>query len=92
VNSFLLELFQYLHPSSTKRELRNHFVGASHVAFEVEDVDATYSELTSAGFSSINPPVDIHRDGRRVARGMYALDPDGISVEVFQEFADVIST
>jgi len=25
-----------------------------------------------------------------VARAMYGLDPDGISIELFQEFADVV--
>src|SRR5688572_21753255 len=33
----LLELFQYINPTSTPRELKNNFVGASHVAFEVEN-------------------------------------------------------
>ena len=34
---FLLELFQYVNPPSTSRELSNNFVGSSHVAFEVDD-------------------------------------------------------
>lgn len=89
---FLLELFQYVNPPSAKRELQNHYVGSSHVAFEVEDIDVVYSQLKSAGYGAINSPVDVVRDGRRVARGMYALDPDGISVEIFQEFADVVSS
>ncbi|MCC7085079.1 MAG: VOC family protein [Pirellulales bacterium] len=89
-NGFLLELFQYLNPPSVKRELRNHYVGSSHVAFEVDNIDALYAKLKSSGYSSINPPVDIVRDGQRVARGVYALDPDGISVEIFQEFTDIV--
>lgn len=91
VNDFVLELFQYINPPSTKRELGNYFVGASHVAFEVEDVDEMYDTITAAGYSSINPPVDVVRDGVTVARAMYALDPDGISVEMFQEFEDVVA-
>ena len=42
------------------------------------------------GYGSINPPVDVIRDGRKVARAMYALDPDGISLEMFQEFEDIV--
>lgn len=92
VHGFLLELFQYVNPPSTQRELRNDFVGSSHLAFEVDDVDTQYDLLKSAGYDAINPPVDIVRDGKRVARGMYALDPDGISVEMFQEYADIVSS
>lgn len=91
VNEFLLELFQYENPGGRKRELDNTFVGASHVAFEVEDIDAEYQTLKAAGYTSINPPVDVERDGKIVARAMYALDPDGISVEMFQEFHDLVN-
>ena len=91
VNEFLLELFQYENPRGRKRELDNTFVGASHVAFEVEDIDAEYQTLKAAGYTSINPPVDVERDGRIAARAMYALDPDGISIEMFQEFHDLVS-
>lgn len=90
VNGFLLELFEYMNPPSTKRELANYYVGSSHIAFEVEDIDAVYKKLLSAGYSSINDPVDVIRGGHRVARCIYALDPDGISVELFQEYADVV--
>ena len=90
VNEFLLELFQYVHPRSAKRELNNHYVGASHVAFEVDDIDRQYEQLQAHGFTAINPPTDVMRDGKKVARAIYALDPDGISVEMFQEFANVI--
>lgn len=91
VNEFLLELFEYVNPPSTKRDLSNYFIGSSHVAFEVDDIDAQYKTLTDAGYGAINPPVDIERDGEKVARALYALDPDGISVEMFQEYADIIS-
>lgn len=90
VNEFLLELFQYVNPPIEKRRLSNHFVGASHVAFEMDDIDATYAALVKAGYGAINPPVDVVRDGHRVARAIYAVDPDGISVEMFQEYADIV--
>jgi catechol 2,3-dioxygenase-like lactoylglutathione lyase family enzyme len=90
-NEFLLELFQYVNPASEKRKLSNHFVGSSHVAYEVDNIDKQYELLKSNGYGAINPPIDVVRDGRRVARAMYALDPDGISVEMFQEFDDIVS-
>ena len=90
VNEFILELVQYVHPKVEARPQENRYLGASHVAFEVDDVDAMYTQLKEAGFGSINPPTDVDRDGVVVARAMYALDPDGISIEMFQEFEDVI--
>ncbi|MBI2504372.1 MAG: VOC family protein [Candidatus Latescibacteria bacterium] len=89
---FLLELFQYLNPPVEKRPLSNHFAGASHLAFEVKDIDGQYARLRSAGYRSISPPVDVIREGKKVARAFYALDPDGISVELFEEFADVVAS
>jgi len=91
VNEFILELFQYVNPPAETRRLSNHFVGSSHVAFEVDDIDDQYARLQAAGFGAIHSPVDVVRDGRIVARAIYALDPDGISVEMFQEYSDVVS-
>jgi glyoxylase I family protein len=91
INDFVLELFQYENPPGTTRELGNHFVGASHLAFEVDDIDAESERIKAAGYTSINPPVDVDRGGIVVARAMYALDPDGISVELFQEYHDVVA-
>lgn len=90
VNEFVLEIFQYVNPPGTKREQSNYYVGSSHVAFEVDDIDRHYEQLKAHGVAPINPPVDIIRNGRKVARAMYALDPDGISVEMFQEYEDVV--
>ena len=79
-----------MHPEVEARPQENRYLGASHVACEVDDVDAIFAQLTEAGYGSINPPTDVDRDGVVVARAMYALDPDGISIEMFQEFEDVI--
>ncbi|MCI0335422.1 MAG: VOC family protein [Planctomycetes bacterium] len=87
---FILELFQYINPPIVRRELRNFYVGSSHVALQVDDIDSQYDNLRSHGFAAISPPVDVVRDGRRVARAMYALDPDGISVEMFEEYTDIV--
>ena len=90
VNDFILELVEYKNPVGRKRELDNPFIGSSHLAFEVDDVEAVYRLLRDAGYDAINPPVDVERDGIAVARAMYGLDPDGISIEIFQGFEDVI--
>ena len=90
VNDFILELVEYKNPVGRNRELDNSFIGSSHLAFEVDDVDVVYELFRDAGYGAINPPVDVERDGIAVARAMYGLAPDGISIEIFQEFEDVI--
>ena len=40
---------------------------------------------------AINPRVNVKREGAVVARACYGLDPDGISIELFQEFADLVA-
>ena len=90
-NEFVLELVQYINPKVESRVQENKYLGASHLAFEVDDVDGMYEELVAGGFGSINPPTDVERSGKVVARAMYALDPDGISIEMFQEYEDVIN-
>lgn len=89
VSELLLELVEYINPVGQKRNLDNPFIGSSHLAFEVEDVDVVYALLKEAGYGAIHPPVDVERDGVAVARAMYGLDPDGISIELFQEIEDV---
>lgn len=90
VHEFLLELFEYINPPGQVRPLANPFVGASHLAFEVDGIDALYEKLTAAGYRATSPPVDVERDGAVVARAFYALDPDGITVELFEEYGDLV--
>jgi catechol 2,3-dioxygenase-like lactoylglutathione lyase family enzyme len=84
--SVLVELIHYLNPPSQKRQMQNHFVGSSHLAFEVDDIDGIYRRLHDSGCRFISDGVvDVVRDGKLVARSVYALDPDGISLEMFEQ-------
>ena len=66
--------------------MQNHFVGSSHLAFEVDDIDGIYRRLHDSGCRFISDGVvDVVRDGKLVARSVYALDPDGISLEMFEQ-------
>ena len=54
----MLELLEYrTPPSDTQRPLLSHCLGASHVAFQVDDIAASKAELESKGvrfYSGIN--------------------------------------
>jgi catechol 2,3-dioxygenase-like lactoylglutathione lyase family enzyme len=82
----MLELLQYVGPAPTVLAQRRFDAGHSHLAFTVDDVDATRSRALSAGALDCSPPVTLHEPGSswdRV-RVCYARDPDGRTIEFVQ--------
>lgn len=57
--------------------------GYGHVAFSVDDVDATHARLTSEGFEP-RKLVDFAPGGEVIARFFFIKDPDGYEIEVLQ--------
>jgi len=80
-----LELLEYKSPrSETERPLLSNNIGASHVAFLVEDIQATKTELEGKG-------IDFYSDVNVVDEGVlagwrwvYFEDPDGYPLELVQ--------
>lgn len=81
---FIIELIQWRNPAGQKRDMSLFHAGASHVAFEIDDMAAEYKRMRKAGVKFISSPVDIIRDGRLIAKCCFALDPDGIAVEMYE--------
>ena len=50
----------------------------------VENIQEAYSELKVKGVEFRSPPVEITHGANRGGWGVYLLDPDGITVELFQ--------
>ena len=71
-------------PPGKVREMQNYYVGASHVCFLVDDLEAEYKRLCAAGVRFTSPPVDIVREGKLLGCTLYLIDPDGITVELDQ--------
>jgi catechol 2,3-dioxygenase-like lactoylglutathione lyase family enzyme len=82
----LLELLEYTNPRGIPYELRNCDVGSVHVCFEVDDIRASYAEMTETGVSFNHPPIQIGEEGGELAGYwfVYFRDPDGIQLELFQ--------
>jgi catechol 2,3-dioxygenase-like lactoylglutathione lyase family enzyme len=80
----LLELFQFFHPETIRQQVGYHGLGSSHLAYEVQDLAALHRRLLEGGHRVISPPTDIVRDEKLLGSGMYALDPDGIVLEMFE--------
>ena len=79
-----LELFEYVVPGGQKTDLHTQHVGSSHISFLVEDIQEAYQELKAEGIEFRSPPVEITHGPNRGGWGVYLLDPDGITVELFQ--------
>jgi catechol 2,3-dioxygenase-like lactoylglutathione lyase family enzyme len=84
VDGPLIELLQYLAPMGTPVDTTPCNPGNAHVCFFVEDLDATYRELSEQGVHFVSPPVHIAAGVHQGSSTVYAKDPDGITLEFFQ--------
>jgi catechol 2,3-dioxygenase-like lactoylglutathione lyase family enzyme len=80
-----LELLEYKSPpSETDGPLRSNNLGASHVAFLVDDIKATKAELESKGVTFFSP-VNVVDEGVLAGwRWVYFADPDGYPLELVE--------
>lgn len=81
----VLELLEYEQPRGKDYDRRNCDVGATHVCFEVADVEAACERLREAGVEFSSPPVHIDEGPLAGCATAYFKDPDGIQLEIFQE-------
>ena len=79
-----LELFEYVHPRGTPLDTRNNNPGSSHMAFYVDDLVALYEDLKTKGVQFRSPPVYMDEGPNAGGWAVYMLDPDGITIELFQ--------
>ena len=83
----VIEMFEYTAPHKSRTispEWRPSNIGIGHLAFEVDDIDKTYSKLQEHGVPFVSTPVKIpesHKDVGGV-RFCYFNDPDGILMEL----------
>jgi catechol 2,3-dioxygenase-like lactoylglutathione lyase family enzyme len=77
-----LELFEFVEPTpkpaDRTRPVSDH--GITHVAVEVDNIQALYDRLSAAGVSFHCPPIHFPA----CATATYARDPDGNVVEMLQ--------
>jgi catechol 2,3-dioxygenase-like lactoylglutathione lyase family enzyme len=80
-----LELIHYLNNVGTPVDLSTNRVGSAHLCLVVGDIFAAFEELRRHGlrFRS-HAPVLITAGANVGAYAAYLLDPDGISLELFQ--------
>ena len=76
-----LEIFSYKDVHGGAPVMANH-IGFTHIAFEVEDVDATFSEALKNGGSKLGDITDKIIEGVGVLKFVYFRDPEGNIVEI----------
>lgn len=79
-----LELFEYVVPRGVPADVHTNNVGSSHLSFFVDDLQAAYEELKVKGVRFRSPPIAIDTGANKGTYALYMLDPDGITVELFQ--------
>ena len=76
-----LELIQYINPAASERPTaERNVLGASHLAFNVDDIEKTFERLVSNGARRLNPPATM-QPGRKAC---YMQDPDGNWIELIE--------
>jgi len=79
-----LELLEYegieRHPVDT----RTGNPGTAHVCFEVDELESLYERLRAAGFTSVSEPLRPTHGPNSGRLAVYAIDPDGIRVELIE--------
>jgi catechol 2,3-dioxygenase-like lactoylglutathione lyase family enzyme len=79
-----LEFLQYREPEGQEFRLRNCDIGAVHICFEVEDIEATYQHLVSKGVEFSAPPAVIADGPLQGIAFAYFRDLQGLQLELFQ--------
>ena len=70
-----------------KAKFEKNDVGASHIAFLVNDIDSFYANAKDKGLKPVNPPASLHdENGTLLRQALYAQDPDGNWIELVELF------
>jgi lactoylglutathione lyase len=80
-----IELIQYVNPKAKPNQLTISDTGAPHVAFRVDNIDETKAKLESKGVKFNSDPVRIQAGPLKGRSFVYFKDPDGLTLELFQE-------
>jgi len=81
-----IELIQYVSPEGTLVDSSTCNPGAAHIAFQVDDIEKMYKDLSGRGINFINPPEwGPGPDGAGTWGVSYLKGPDGITVEIMEK-------
>jgi catechol 2,3-dioxygenase-like lactoylglutathione lyase family enzyme len=79
-----LELFEYVSPRGQATQSATADPGSVHFALAVTEIDSIYDRLGAAGVVTRSAPIELKGGDWKGARALYALDPDGVTVELIE--------
>lgn len=82
-----IEVLQYDRPRGEQEYARRSCdVGAFHVCFDVDDLDAKYAQLKSMGLDFVSEPIVLDGEQGALAglRYVYFRDPDGLMLQMYE--------
>ncbi len=81
-----IELIEYVRPEGKKIDSKSCNPGAAHIAFQVDDIEKTYRDLSGKGVTFVNPPVWAPDNAGKGMWGVsYLKGPDDITVELIEK-------
>ncbi len=84
VVDYRIELIQYLAPTAEKIDTRTCNVGSAHVAFNVENLQGIYREMSAKGVKFISEPRVIPAGPNKGGKAVYLEDPDSNTLEFIE--------
>ena len=84
VGDVIVELIGYSRPPGRREVPANNDLGAAHICFEVENLDAASEHLRAQGVTFNAPPFRIPAGPLFGSTVLYFRDPDGIQLELFE--------
>ena len=79
-----LELYEYIQPRGTPADVRTNNPGSVHLCLYVDDAREVFATLSARGVKFRSPPIDLDAGPNVGGVSMYMVDPDGITIELFQ--------
>ena len=79
-----LELFEYVQPRGISAHVEVNNPGSAHIAYLVDDLPALYTHLKANGARFHTAPIALDEGPNAGGVAVYLLDPDGITIELFQ--------
>ena len=86
----MIELLQYLQPRGRASEGRNYDTGNMHIAFRVSDIEKAFAKFKNTGHFNSEPST-VKKGPLKGIKFVYFVDPDGVTLEFFQESSESLS-
>ena len=79
-----LELVQYVFPPGEEPKVNRNDLGATHLAFFVDNIEKFHSDFSQRGLRFLGSPVSLMQDGKVRRKIAWAQDPDNNWLEFIE--------